>query len=87
MYALRILTDTEKHYAQIEREALGVTLACERFNNYLLREKFHIYTDYKFLVPLLGHKNLDELTVKIQCFRVSLMRYHFTCSWPRFGYR
>ena len=79
-YVSRTLTPTKQCYAQIEKEALGVTWACERFRHFLLGKKFHVHTDHKPLVALLSHKQLDELTVRIQRFRMRLMRYHFTIS-------
>ena len=42
--------------------------------------QFHIETDHKPLVPLLGLKNLDELPIRIQRFRMRLMRFHYTIS-------
>jgi hypothetical protein len=69
-YAHRSLTETEKRYAQIEKEALGATWACERFKDYFLGKSFHIHTDHKPLVPLLTHKILDELTIRIQRFHI-----------------
>ena len=54
------LTSTEQNYAQIEKEALSLTWACERFVNYLLGMDFEIETDHKPLISLLGKKFIDE---------------------------
>ena len=79
-YISRSVTPTERRYAQIEKEALAITWACERFNDYLLGMEFHINTDHKPLVPLFGSKHLDELPLRIQRFRLRLMRFKFTIS-------
>ena len=57
----RSMTPTEQPYAHIEKEALAVTWACERFCHYLIRSKLRIETDHKPLVPLLSTKLIDEL--------------------------
>jgi len=72
-YASRSMTETEMRYAQIEKEALATTWACERFTNYILGKKVQIETDHKPLVPLLGTKHLDDLPPRILCFRLRLM--------------
>ena len=46
-YASRAMTPTEVRYAQIEKEALALTWACEKFGDYLVGLKFHIITDHK----------------------------------------
>ena len=79
-YISRSLTPTEQRYAQIEKEALAFTWACERFSDYLLGLEFHIHTDHKPLVPLFGLKNLDELPIRVQRFRLRMMRFKFTIS-------
>ena len=79
-YASRALTDTEQRYAQIEKEALAITWACERFSDFLVGITFHVETDHKPLVPLLGAKNLDELPVRIQRLRMRLMRFSYSIS-------
>ena len=79
-YISRALTETEQRYAQIEKEALAATWACERFQNYLLGMHFSIETDHKPLVPLLSSKNLDEMPIRVQRFRLRLMRYSYSIS-------
>ena len=73
----RALSSTEEKYAQIEKEALATTWACERLADYLIGKTFHIETDHKPLVPLLGTRNLDEMPPRIQRLRF----YYFSCPW------
>lgn len=79
-YVSRALTETEQRYAQIEKEALAATWACERFQDYLLGTQFKIETDHKPLVPLLSSKPLDSVPVRVQRFRLRLMRFSFTIA-------
>ena len=74
----RSLSDTEQRYAQIEKEALAVTWASERFQDYLIGLHYTLETDHKPLVPLLSSKNLEELPIRIQRFRLRLMRFNYT---------
>ena len=80
VYASRSLTPTEQRYAQIEKEALALTWACERFQEYLLVMRFHLQTDHKPLVPILGSKVLDTLPIRVQRFRLRLMRFQYTIT-------
>ena len=41
------IVPTEERYAQIEKEALGITWACERFSEYLVGMHFRVETDHK----------------------------------------
>ena len=79
-FASRSMTETDQRYAQIEKEALAVTWACERFSNYLIGARFKIETDHKPLVPLLGTKDLSELPARVQRFKIRLMRFTFSIS-------
>ena len=74
------MTKTEQMYAQIEKEVLAITSACDRFHQYLYGLRFHIETDHTPLVPLLSSKNLDDLPLRVQRFRLRLMRYDFSIS-------
>ena len=79
-YISRSMTTTEQRYAQIEKEALAFTWACERLSDYLVGLKFHIQTDHKPLVPLFSSKHLEELPMRVQRFRLRMMRFHFSIS-------
>ena len=79
-YASRSLSEAEKHYAQIEKEALAVTWAAEKFSRFLIGMKFTIETDHKPLVPLLSYKGLDEIPPRIQRFRMCLFRFLYDIS-------
>ena len=79
-YISRAMTSTEKHYAQIEKEALAFTWACEHLSDYLVGLCFNIYTDHKPLVPLFSTNSLEELPLRVQRFSMHMMHYNFTIS-------
>lgn len=77
-FASRSLSETESRYAQVEKEALASTYACEKFSKYLTGlAVFTLETDHKPLIALLGSKALDELPPRIQRMRMRLMRFTY----------
>nr|XP_057937756.1 cytokine receptor family member b2 isoform X2 [Doryrhamphus excisus] len=74
----RSMTNAERRYAQIEKEALALTWACERFQSYLVGMDFLIQTDHKPLISLLGGRALDDLPPRILRFRLRLLRFTYT---------
>ena len=70
--ASRSLSETECRYAQIEKEGLALTWACERFTDYILGKRITLETDHKPLVPILGSKhdysnsNLDWIVLTMR---------------------
>ena len=77
-YFSRTLTEPERHYAQIEKEALATTWACEKFVDYILGKRIWIETDHKPLVPLFSKKNLDQMLPRVLRFRLRLNRFDFS---------
>ena len=77
-YASRSMTSTERRYAQIEKEALAITWACEKFSNYILGCRFQIESDHKPLIPLLSTKQLDNLPPRVLRFRLRLARFDYS---------
>ena len=72
----RSMTATESKYAQIEKEALAVTWACERSSNYIIGKSITIETDHKPLVPLLTKHTIDKLPPRLQRYKMRLIRFH-----------
>jgi len=48
--------------------------------NYLLGMTFKIETDHKPLVSLFGKKPIEKLPLRIQCFKMQLMKYQYSIS-------
>lgn len=81
VYISRSLTPTETRYAQIEKEALATTWACERLSAYLLGLEFTVHTDHKPLISLLGNRPIDDLPPRILRFRLRLLRYKYNIMY------
>ena len=64
-FASKSLTDTETHYANIERELLAIIFGCEKFHTYLYRRTFVVETDHKPL-EMISMKNLIAAPVRLQ---------------------
>ena len=79
-YASRAMSPSEQRYAQIEKEALGITWASERFSDYLIGLEFHIETDHKPSVPFLSSRNLEDLPARVKRFRMRMMRFTYSIS-------
>ena len=54
-FASRSLSSAEQNFSTIDREALAVYFACNKFREYLLGGFFTIKTDHKPLLKLLSN--------------------------------
>ena len=65
-YASRSMTDCESRYAQIEKEALALTWACDRVALYVMGVHILLETDHRPLIQLLEQKLLDQLPLRVR---------------------
>ena len=76
MYASRSLSIVEQKYSQVEREALAVVWACEKFHIYLYAKEFDIITDIKAVELIFGNpRSKPKARIERWCLR--LLPYKF----------
>ena len=80
-YASRSLSETEKRYAVIKKEALTVTWVSEKFSDHVLGLPFVLEMDHKPLTALLNSTELSKMPPRILRFRLRLMRYTYQVQY------
>ena len=83
-YASRTLSDAEKNYSQIDKEALALIFGVTKFHMYLYGKKtFTLITDHKPLLAILGHnKGLPKLVaLRLQRWAVILSAYSYELEY------
>ncbi|XP_064647478.1 uncharacterized protein K02A2.6-like [Lineus longissimus] len=78
-YASRSLTDTETHWAQIEKEMLAAVYGLEKFHYYTYGRKVQVVTDHKPLVPIVT-KPLFKAPKRLQALLLRAQKYDFDLS-------
>lgn len=78
-FASRTLSDSEKNYAQIEREALSLIFGVTKFHIYLYGRSFTLITDHRPLTTILGPKaNIPSIAaMRMQRWAAILAAYTY----------
>jgi hypothetical protein len=81
-YSSRALTDTEKRYAQIEKEMLSIVHACKKFHCYILGKTTKVYNDHKPL-EVIFTKALLAAPMRLQRMLLSLQWYDLNVKYKK----
>lgn len=81
-YASRSLTDTEKRYAQIEKEMLSIVFACKKFHCYIFGKTTSVLNDHKPL-EMIFTKPLLSVPLRLQRMMISLQRYDLNVKYRK----
>lgn len=81
-YASRALSDTEKRYAQIEKEMLAVVFSLERFHQYTFGRKITVHSDHKPLEAILK-KPLSSVPRRLQGMILRCQRYDINLIYKK----
>ncbi len=82
-HASRTLLPAEKHYSQIEKEALGIIFAVTKFHRYLHGRFFTLQTDHKPLITIFeSKKGLPIYTAnRLLRWGTILLNYNFKIEY------
>ena len=83
MNVSKTLTETQRRYGQIQREALSIIFAIQKFHQFLYGRKFLLVTDHKPLLSLFGpEKPTPALAAnRLARWALTLSQYDYTIEY------
>ena len=80
-FASRTLTQAEKNYAVIEREALAISFAVQKWKTFLWGTEFQIHTDHRPLVSIFNSRDTLRVNLRISRFVTHLLPYNYSVHY------
>lgn len=82
-HASKTLTNTERRYSQIEKEALGIIYGISKFEQFLLGRKFELFTDHRPLVSIFNPSKALPMTTQNRLYRwsIRLMSFNYVIKY------
>ena len=81
-YASKAMNDTQRRYAQIEKELLAVVFACKRFHQYVYGKTITVESDHKPLEAILK-KPLSQAPSRLQKMLMQLQAYDINLVYKK----
>eukprot|EP00795_Rhopilema_esculentum_P005001 gene5001-biopygen83 len=83
--ASKTLTETQRNYSQIQKEALAIIFALSKFHHFLYGRKFILITDHKPLLTLFGPTKATPSLAANRLARWALMlsQYEYTIEYRK----
>ncbi|UYV70981.1 K02A2.6-like, partial [Cordylochernes scorpioides] len=81
--ASRTLSDAERKYSIVEKEALACVWACEKFRRWVWGLKFTLRTDQYSLTTLLTTKGNDRAGLRIARWSARLMNFDYNIEYKK----
>lgn len=84
-YASQTLTDTQKKYSQIDKEAYAIIFGIKKFHQYLYARKFILITDHRPLTQIFSPtKNLPIYSaMRMQHYAIFLQGFNYEIKYRR----
>ena len=79
-FVFQALTETQKHYSNIERELLAVVVIMEKLHHFIFRCKFIVHTDHSPLVNPF-QKCLNDTLPQLQHLLLHLNQYQIDVQY------
>ena len=81
-FASRAMNDTQRRYAQIEKELLAIVFGCKRFHQYVHGKTITVETDHKPL-ECIFHKPLSQAPSRLQKMLMQIQEYDIKLAYKK----
>lgn len=82
-FASRTLSEAERKYSTIEKEALAISFAALRWKIFLWGRNFEVVTDHKSLVSIFNKKDTFDVNFRIGRFLTNLLPFRFSIRYRK----
>ncbi|GBN52471.1 Transposon Ty3-I Gag-Pol polyprotein [Araneus ventricosus] len=80
-FASRSLTETEKGYAQIEKEFLSIVFAVTKFHYFIYGSQVEVLTDHKPLLSVMSKSVGNVMSPRLQRMKLKLLKYQLSLTY------